>query len=415
MTDTPEKITLPAIMPAGGNVVAIVPQTMEEIFRVSGGVVTSGLAPYALVGKVETPADYKRAVAAVAITVMAGAELGLPPMVALRSFTVINGRPALYGDGLINVVRRSGKAKKLKLGFTPGTSDRYSDDAVGWCEAERMDTGETDRVEFSVAQAKRAGLWQTADKVEKDVWRWDEAAGKKKPKREMVQNDSPWYRYPERMLGWRAAGYCLRELFGDVLGGITDDWEAREFATPESREQQVAQRQSFQIADIPDAPEPPAPPAQAATVHEVAAALKAQGLPAEVGKVAQPVDEQQEPFTPADEASDFNDDASPPVVQEPAAKPAPPKDTSGRPPLDASTQRYLDRVWEKLAEADDQDGIQAVLDELGDSPSLTLQTLVMGLKLRREKEIREANAPLADMFADVPEPPPALKPFPGDE
>jgi hypothetical protein len=41
-------------------------------------------------------------------------------------------------------------------------------------------------------------------------------------------NDAPWHRYPKRMLAWRAAGYCLRELFADVLGGISDEFEARE-------------------------------------------------------------------------------------------------------------------------------------------------------------------------------------------
>lgn len=245
---------LPQVLPAGGQVIAVVPQSIEEIFRLSKGVVQSGLAPYALTGKTETEADITRATSAVAIVIMAGAELGLPPMVALRSFTAINGRPALYGDGLINVVRRSGRAKVLKVSYTMGTDYklfirgdklptpetdeetaeiRKAFDALpvdertgGYCEAERADTGERKVVVFTVAQAKRAGLWQAEPLVWKDVWSGPK--GNRTSKREQVPNDSPWYRYPERMLGWRAAGFCLRELFGDVLGGITDDWEARE-------------------------------------------------------------------------------------------------------------------------------------------------------------------------------------------
>lgn len=245
-------------MPAGGKVLAIIPQTIEETFRLARGVIQSGLAPYSLTGKIRTADDTQRALSAVAIVIMAGAELGLPPMVSLRSFTVINGRPALYGDGLINVVRRSGMAKSLKMGWTYGgdwrlfvragrlpepegdTPEELAEDrkrireqfeawpederSGGYCEAERKDTGESKVMVFTVAEAKRAGLWQDQAEVMKDVW----DNGQKV--RRMAPNDSPWFRYRERMGGWRAAGYCLRDLFGDALGGITDEWEAREIA-----------------------------------------------------------------------------------------------------------------------------------------------------------------------------------------
>lgn len=180
--------------PMKGNVTAIIPQSIEEVFRVSKGVVMSGLAPDALV-KGKNPDE---AAAAVAVAIMSGAELGLKPMVALRSFTVINGRPALFGDGLINVIRQSGRAEYLRTGC-----DERDGKLVGWCEAKRTDTSEDKRVEFSQTDAIKAGLWQTS-------------------------GSSPWAKYPQRMLAWRAAGWCLRELFGDVLGGIRDEYEAEE-------------------------------------------------------------------------------------------------------------------------------------------------------------------------------------------
>lgn len=201
---------LPALV-VGGNVSAVVPQSVEEMWRVSKMVVLGGLAPKALVGRKVG----EEATSAVAIAVMAGAELGLPPMVSLRSFTVIGGRPALYGDGLINVVRRSRKAAFVKTGYDVARQ-------VGWCEAKRSDTGEAKREEFSVDDAKRAGLWDDRPTVKKQDWEtktWKD-----------VPNDAPWFRYPQRMMAWRAAGYCLRELFADVLGGITDEYEAREIA-----------------------------------------------------------------------------------------------------------------------------------------------------------------------------------------
>lgn len=185
---------VPISQPMRGNVTAIIPHTIEEVFRVARGVVMSGLAPDALTkGK-----NADEAAAAVAMTIMSGAELGLKPMVALRSFTVINGKPALYGDGLINVIRQSGRAAYLRTGC-----DERDGKLVGWCEAKRSDTDEEKRVEFSQTDAVKAGLWQTG-------------------------GNSPWAKYPQRMLAWRAAGWCLRELFGDVLGGIRDEFEAEE-------------------------------------------------------------------------------------------------------------------------------------------------------------------------------------------
>jgi hypothetical protein len=55
------------------------------------------------------------------------------------------------------------------------------------------------------------------------------------------------------MLAWRAAGYCLRELFGDVLGGIRDEFEAREIA-------EADEMRDITPAERPAPPKPPAPP-----------------------------------------------------------------------------------------------------------------------------------------------------------
>ena len=212
-------------------------------------IVQAGLAPQALVGREPgenaTPEIWqrwgKRGTSAVAIVIMSGAELGLPPMVALRSFTVVGGKPALYGDGLINVVRKSGRAKLLELGYLRDASKeallnlRLSKDVVaqmntvdertiGWCKAVRIDTGEMKVEAYSVADAKQAGLWDERPTRRGKVWKnnqqvWDD-----------VPNDSSWFRHPKRMQQWRAGGFCLRELFGDVLGGIRDEFETREIA-----------------------------------------------------------------------------------------------------------------------------------------------------------------------------------------
>ncbi|GAA4108566.1 recombinase RecT [Aminobacter aganoensis] len=245
------EVRLPTIV-GGGHVAAIVPQTFEETWRIAKAVLKGGLAPKSLVGKLVGD----DAVSAVAVAIMSGAELGLKPMVALRSFTVIEGKPALYGDGLINVVRQSGRVAYLRTGFgrdnikvmqaagvLPSDEDEkerpgsiqtalaamtQDERTCGWCAAKRSDTGEEKTVLFTVADAKRAGLWQDSPTKPGYAWKggnkvWDENA----------PNTSPWFRFPQRMAPWRAAGYCLRELFGDVLGGIHDEFEVREISDAE--------------------------------------------------------------------------------------------------------------------------------------------------------------------------------------
>lgn len=249
---------VPALI-AGGQVTAIVPQTVEETWRLATMVVSAGIAPVSVTGK--PPADNatsdeydrwgKKASSAVATVILSGAELGLPPMVALRSFTVINGRPALFGDGLINVVRRHRKAEYVRTGC-----DERNGKLVGWCEAKRSDTGEVKREEFSEDDARRAGLWDDRQTRRGKVWKngqqvWGD-----------VPNDSTWFRYPKRMLAWRAAGYCLRELFADVLGGITDEFEAREIAGVHEAEPEMIAAPS--PVTPPSPPSPPSPPRQPA-------------------------------------------------------------------------------------------------------------------------------------------------------
>ncbi|KQV31106.1 recombinase RecT [Rhizobium sp. Root1204] len=251
---------IPALV-GGGQVMAIIPQTFEETWRVAKAVYVAGLAPAALIGKLEG----EDAISAVAVSMMSGAELGLKPMVSLRSFTVINGKPALYGDGLINVVRQSGRVTYLRTGC-----DTVNDQMVGWCEAKRSDTGEDKRVEFSQADAVRAGLWPNSPTIRRKIWENNQQVWKDVP------NDTPWARFPQRMLAWRAAGYCLRELFGDVLGGIRDEFEVREIADMEEMRDVTPATAAVTKPQPPKPPAPPAPPSAKVIEAEPAQAAEAE-------------------------------------------------------------------------------------------------------------------------------------------
>ncbi|MEN5176352.1 hypothetical protein [Brevundimonas diminuta] len=164
----------PPIM-AGGAVAALVPQSLDEAFRVAQAIAASGLAPRGL----DKPEQ-------VMVAIMAGAELGLAPFQALQSFAIVNNRPTLWGDGLMAVARAQGiKAQEW--------IDGEGDAAVAHCEVTRPDTGETIARSFSVSDAKKAGLWN---------------------------KQGPWQQYPKRMLQMRARAWALRDGCADMLRGF---------------------------------------------------------------------------------------------------------------------------------------------------------------------------------------------------
>ena len=160
---------------AGGQVAAIIPRTLEETFRLADAMSQSGMAPSTL----KTPAQ-------VMVAIIAGAELGMPPFQSMQSFAVINGRPSIWGDGLIAVVRSHGFRVREWM-------EGEGDDMIARCEVTRPDSGEVIPGEFSVADAKKAALWNKA---------------------------GPWQTSPKRMLKMRARAFACRDGAADVLRGF---------------------------------------------------------------------------------------------------------------------------------------------------------------------------------------------------
>jgi len=160
--------------------------SMEDAFRFANAVSMSGFAPRGM----EKPE-------AILVAIQLGAELGLTPMSALQNIAVINGRPAIYGDAALALVRSSGLLEIFRedeIGEVGKDTHGYKVIAKrkGFCEA--FET-------FTVADAKLAKLW-----------------GK----------SGPWSDHPKRMLKFRARGFMLRDLFGDVLKGLRTMEEARD-------------------------------------------------------------------------------------------------------------------------------------------------------------------------------------------
>jgi hypothetical protein len=178
----------------GGTVAALIPQNLEETFRLAGAIAASGLAPNTL----NTPEK-------IMVAIIAGAELGMPPFQSLQSFAVVNGRPTLWGDGLVAVVRSKGfRVREWQEG--------NGDALTAFCEVTRPDSGEVISRTFSVADAKVAKLW-----------------GK----------TGPWISNPTRMLQMRARGFACRDGAADVLRGFqlreeVEDYQPVKDVTPKS-------------------------------------------------------------------------------------------------------------------------------------------------------------------------------------
>lgn len=149
------------------------PQTFEQALTFCDYLADSDLVPK----------DFKGKPANCLIAIQWGAELGLKPLQALQNLAIINGRPALWGDAVIALVRSSPLCEYITEADDGGT-------AV--CRVKRR--GESEEVRtFSMDDAKLAGL---------------------------LGKSGPWTQYPKRMRQMRARAFALRDVFPDVLRGM---------------------------------------------------------------------------------------------------------------------------------------------------------------------------------------------------
>jgi hypothetical protein len=164
-----------------------------------------------------------------------GYQLGLSIEQSIQDIAVINGRPVIWGDGLLAVVMKH-----------PDFVDIIEEPILNGsivaafkCTVKRR--GRADKVSvFSLDDATRAGL---------------------------LQKPGPWKQYPARMLKMRARSFACRDAFPDALRGIkiaeeVSDYIDAEFTTqttmtqssPKSRtellKQQYKQRQGVTVDEI---------------------------------------------------------------------------------------------------------------------------------------------------------------------
>ncbi len=140
------------------------------------------------------PKDFKGRPGNCLIAMQWGGELGLKPMQSLQNIAVINGRPALWGDSVLAIVRASPLCE-----FVIETDDGNT----ATCRVKRRGEPEQSRT-FSMEDARVAGL-----------------QGKQ----------GPWTQYPKRMRQMRARAFALRDVFPDVLRGLPIAEEVMDMTT----------------------------------------------------------------------------------------------------------------------------------------------------------------------------------------
>lgn len=160
------------------------PATLQDAKEMAVTVIKSGLAPK----------DF-RTPEAVVVAWSLGAPLGLSLLSSLQHIAVINGRPSIWGDAALAIVRAHPRCQHVHE-----TLEGDGDDMVAVCSIQRRGDPEPVTRTFSVRQAKKASLW-----------------GK-----------NVWASYPERMLQMRARSWALRDAFPDALCGMPIAEEVRD-------------------------------------------------------------------------------------------------------------------------------------------------------------------------------------------
>ena len=236
-----------------------VPTSFDEAWRISTMLANSDLVPK----------DYKGKPENVCVAMQWGADIGLPGLQALQNIAVINGRPSIWGDAAKALVLVHPACEDIEE-RTEGEGDMRT--AI--CIAKRR--GKTPSVQrFSVADAKRAGLWNKS---------------------------GPWQNYPDRMLQMRARGFALRDAFPDALKGLVLAEEAQDIpvdapaateATPQSTDFMPKAKPAALPADIPHEKVPETIPEQPASQPverkaEAPAAPQKDGAPADGVPTLQP-------------------------------------------------------------------------------------------------------------------------------
>lgn len=190
---TTNQIVTKAELRTGGAVAPIVPQDIEQAFRMATAITSADMAPKSFDRKAEK----------VLVAILHGMEVGMTPMAAVQSIAVINGNPSIWGDGALGLVLGSGLVEDID---------------------EHMETTDDGAEIGALCIIKRKG--RKTPIVGR--FTWDDAERAK-----LTKKPGPWQDYPRRMIKMRARAFALRDGFADVLKGLKIGEEVRDTLEPD--------------------------------------------------------------------------------------------------------------------------------------------------------------------------------------
>lgn len=204
------------------------------------------------------------------IRLQAGLELGLTPIWSLTNIFVVNGKPTIWGDALLGIVRAHPEFADIRETIEGEVND-ITDSLVAICEIDRKGQSTTAR-RFSVKDAKRAGLWG-------------------KP--------GPWTQYPLRMLAMRARAWACRDAFADALRGLGVSEEIRDIEPKPIQAREIERPKLI----LPDEDLPVPAPDETQTIPHERQAIEGENTPGPTEPDS--IGGQELPLDPKNEKGEF--------------------------------------------------------------------------------------------------------------
>lgn len=277
-------------------VAPFIPAGFQSVLRFAELIHGSGMAPKDM-----------QSVDKIAVAIFHGMEVGMTPMASLQSIAIINGRPSIWGDGALAMIRASGELEDIEEYYEGEwllpDGKTVNPDFKAVCIVKRKGAKRSITNDFSVADAQRAQLW--------------------------TKSNTPWITYPKRMLKMRARSWAIRDEFTDIMRGLVLAEEAGDYDDE--------MRNITPKDELPAAPEPkkrgPKPKEAPANKYQAGDAGDGKGAVEE----AEVISEKKggaaaQATTSTDDEIPAGPAATKPANTKPAAekKPAPPKEDAGQ-------------------------------------------------------------------------------------
>ncbi len=189
--------------------------SLAEIERLAGIIMDSGEIP---------PSIKKREM--LITRMIAGQELGLSPMQSIGALMTVGGIMRIYGDAGMTLVLRS----PFYFGHQEWINTDDPKNPVAWAMFERLKYPALGPSMAMTTMSKERLAQSNAIIAVRKSFSWAQAVQAGLPTKGKNPAENNWMKYPGRMLQFRARWLALRDLFADVLAGMSsveeaEDWE----------------------------------------------------------------------------------------------------------------------------------------------------------------------------------------------